>query len=259
VTQNPSIVLALLALMLRWFYRYILVVDSHNAGIHPFEGRSIFVNFISKFIQKSADCTIVTNDNLKRIVELNGGSAFVLPDKIPVPPATVHVDLGKRSICFICTYSHDEPYAEVVDAAKFIPPDINILITGKYESKLDPSDVADNVKLLGYLSDEDFWETLRSSDIVMDLTTRDDCLVCGAYEGIALKKPLILSNTEATRKYFYKGCVYVDPNPVAIAAGIICAIKNIPSLEDEVADLKEELDRQWYTSLCNLRMKIKVK
>ena len=38
---------------------------------------------------------------------------------------------------------------------------------------------------------------LRSVSMVMDLTTEEDCLVCGAYEALAAKRPLIVSRTVA--------------------------------------------------------------
>ena len=41
---------------------------------------------LSYFFQRSADITIVTNDSLKAVVELNKGNAFVLPDRIPAVP-----------------------------------------------------------------------------------------------------------------------------------------------------------------------------
>jgi hypothetical protein len=145
---------------------------------------------------------------------------------------------------------------EVIKAAEFIPDDVEIVITGKFISKVDPTKIPNNVKLLGYLSEEDFWETMISSDIIMDLTTRENCLVCGAYEGVSLNKPLIISNTEVSRDYFYKGCVYVDSEFSSIAAGIIDAVKRISVLNKEVADLKGELENQWVMYADNLKILI---
>lgn len=244
--QNPSIVLALLAVILKWSYRYTLVVDAHNAGIYPLEGRSAPLLYLSRFIQKSATHTIVTNENLKKTVELNGGVAYILPDKIPTPPDLFPFERKSRyCICFICTFAQDEPYREVIAAAALIPADITIMITGNFKNRVNPVGLPKNVLLLGYLPEEDYWAALGASDLVMDLTTRDDCLVCGAYEGVALCKPLILSDSEVSRNYFYKGCVYVDSTPESIANGIRSAVKNSAQLKNDAADLKDELEKSW--------------
>ncbi len=255
--QNPSMVLALLAVMLKWWYRYTLVVDAHNAGIYPLEGQSRLLQLLAKFIQKNATCTIITNENLKKVVEGHGGVACILPDKIPTPPETLTLQQsGERRICFICTYAQDEPYRDVIKAAALIPDDIIIMITGNYNNKVDPAGLPGNVRLLGYLPEDHYWATLRSSDLVMDLTTRDDCLVCGAYEGLSLLKPLILSNSQASRNYFYKGCVYVDSDPNSIASGIRKAVHDFFQLQHEVADLKDELDSSWKKYADTLKVQI---
>ena len=81
--QNPSVILCFLLIILKIFFDIRVVIDSHNAGLFPLEGRSKALNLISRFIQRFADLTIVTNRILKKHVEINGGRAFVLQDKIP--------------------------------------------------------------------------------------------------------------------------------------------------------------------------------
>jgi len=248
--QNPSIVLACLGLLLHYVFKFKFIIDAHNAGIFPAEGRSRLLNFLSKILQKKADLVIVTNENLKEYVEGNGGVAFVLPDRIPVPQIVLDcIPLPKKesktNICFICTFAQDEPYQDVITATSLLPDTICVHVTGKYANKVDPVNVPKNLCLLGYLSEEKFWETLSSCDLVMDLTTRQDCLVCGAYEGISLQKPLVLSDTEMLREYFSKGCVYVDSNPESIAAGILLAVEQYSHLKEEICELKVELEKDW--------------
>jgi glycosyltransferase involved in cell wall biosynthesis len=179
-------------------------------------------------------------------VESNGGKAFVLQDRLPqVHYQTVRSLDGRVNIVFICTYSVDEPYKEVFKAARMISEDVMIYVTGGYEGKVDPSCIPANVKLLGFVPDDKFWALLSSSDLVMDLTLREGCLVCGAYEGVALLKPLILSDTKALRSYFNEGCIYVAPDAESIAQGIRGAIRDIEGLRCGIQRLKERLENSW--------------
>ncbi len=257
VAQNPSIILALLSVFLNKFIRYKLLIDSHNSGLFPMEGKNSFFMKLSLYIQNQTPLTIVTNEKLKRIVKNNGGNAFVLPDRIPdIPNIPTPQKHNIRKITCICTYGEDEPYLEIIKAAKLLSDDIMISFTGKYNNKVDNDMVPDNVELLGYISDEDYWILLNSSDLIVDLTLRENCLVCGAYEGIALNKPMVISNTNALKTYFFKGCTYVDPDYVSIASGIDKALMNLDRLKNEISELKEELNRNWMTNLHFLKKKI---
>lgn len=252
--QNPSIVLAVFAVFLARFFKIKLIVDAHNSGIYPSEGGSSLLMVMANWVQKKADLVIVTNETLKDVIISNGGRSIVLPDKISEPPAGINKKKldGKANIAFICTYSEDEPYREVIEAARLLSDDVVIYLTGRYDGKVYPNEVPSNVRLLGFISENDYWVLLRSVDIVMDLTKRDNCLVCGAYEAVALDKPLILSDTRALKEYFDKGCVYVAPSTQSIANGIEEAFSNIGSLQSGVISLHNDLNISWMKKFDNL-------
>lgn len=86
VAQNPSVVLATLVVMMKKVFGYRAVIDAHNSGIYPREGKSNFMMQISRRLQRLSDLTIVTNDHLRQVVESNGGRAVVLPDSLPDVP-----------------------------------------------------------------------------------------------------------------------------------------------------------------------------
>ena len=68
ICQNPSIVLSFSILIFKKFIDLRVVVDAHNAGLFPLDGRSKTLNYVSRFIQRYADLTIVTNENMKQHV-----------------------------------------------------------------------------------------------------------------------------------------------------------------------------------------------
>jgi len=189
------------------------------------------------------------------VVEGNGGKAFVLPDRLPAVPETETSPLGDEvfNIVFICTYSADEPYEEVFKAAEMVPKSVRIYVTGKYPDKISPTGLPSNIKLLGYVSEENFWSLLSSADLIMDLTLREGCLVCGAYEGVSLLKPLILSDTKILRSYFSEGCAYVAPNAESISTGIKFAINHIEAMKIGIQNLKTKLEQSWEYTLQDLK------
>ena len=148
---------------------------------------------------------------------------------------------GRVNAVFICTFGVDEPYLEVIEAARAIPDDIYIYITGKFEGKVEQSTLPCNVKLLGFVPDDEYWLMLASADFIIDLTLRHDCLVCGAYEGVAMEKPLILSDTDALKSYFIQGCIYVKPTAHSIANGILEAVETTQPAFQRNKNIKKKL------------------
>ena len=245
--QNPSLVLSAILVSTRGLGRFKVVVDAHNAGLFPMEGRSAILGTLSRYIQKRADLTLVTNIGLKEHVEENGGRAFILQDRIPAIPIGDQKKLaGEFNILFICSYGEDEPYELVFEAAKLVDDDVQIYVTGNYRKRnLDPSAVPGNVTLLGYVSEDEYVDFLNSVDATLDLTTREDCLVCGAYETVAVAKPQILSDTRALREYFRKGVVYTSHSAQSIADAIHKLIGEQEKLKQETKELKQELQEEW--------------
>ena len=252
--QNPSIFLAILAIILKWIFSSKIIIDAHNRGLYPLEGKSCVLMSISRWIQKNADLTFVTNEQLKSVVIRNGGKAYVLPDKIPDTPPVRKIHLaGKVNIAYICTFSDDEPYFEVLKAVSMLSLDICVYITGNYKGKIDIYSAPKNARLLGFIPEQEYWSLLSSANIIMDLTTREGCLVCGAYEAIALSKPLILSDTKALKSYFNKGCIYVTSTPDSIAQGIEKAIETSAKMAKDIEELNQSLKMDWNNRLINLR------
>ena len=247
VCQNPSIVLAFLLSLLRGSSRFALCVDAHNAGLFPCEGTSRVLGAASRLVLRAADLTIVTNEMLAAFVRRQRGRPFVLPDRIPDPPTveTRRLD-GITNLVFVCSFAADEPYKEVIAAAKTLDARSMVYITGNYrKAGIDPQDVPSNVTLTGFVPEPDYWQLIRSADATIDLTTREDCLVCGAYETLAVARPMILSGTRALREYFSGGAVYVDNTRESIAAAMREVVARGPALSADAARLRDCRRAEW--------------
>jgi glycosyltransferase involved in cell wall biosynthesis len=244
--QNPSILLALLMVQLSLLLRFTVIVDSHNNGVLPREGRSKFLALLAKFVHRFAHITIVHNEALSPVIERNGGRPFVLPDKFPDIPGAAIPLKGYRNLLLITSWAADEPCEEALEAARKIDGAITIYAVGNYKKRrIDPSAVPPNVILTGYIPDDRFFDLLRSVDAVIDLTNRDNCLVCGAYEGVSAGKPLVLSDTPVLRDYFDTGAVFTNNTAEDIARAVREVLEKKESLSKEIAGLRERRDREW--------------
>jgi hypothetical protein len=210
---------------------------------------------ISAIVQRLAHLTIVSNAALKDTVVKNGGRAFVLPDPLPILPQAPALSLEhKFNILYICTFADDEPYTNVFKAAERLGDAFHIYVTGNYKKRaIDPFLMPSNISLLGYVSETDFVKMIYSVDMTMDLTDRENCLVCGAYESAAAGKPMIITNTAALRQYFDKGAVYTDNSAQDIAASILNAKARYTHLKEEIQQLKSEKQHHWAELKENLQ------
>jgi hypothetical protein len=246
--QNPSLVLSLLLVSIKPLFGFKVIIDAHNAGIFPAEGRSALLMGMSRFIQRHADVVIVSNEGLHQHVAANKSRSFILQDKIPdiSPGGALRKLKGRINLLFICSYAADEPYEAVIEAAAGLPEDIRVYITGNFKkaSRL-PANLPLNVELTGFLPLEEFEIMLRSVDATIDLTTRKDCLVCGAYESVAVEKPMILSDTIALRHSFHTGAVYTIHSTAALQKAMLDLVDRKEELTAQVKHLKKEKTVAW--------------
>jgi glycosyltransferase involved in cell wall biosynthesis len=245
--QCPSIVLGVWCALLKPLFGYTLIADLHNEAIEPFNYSFGLYHVMLRMIRRCADVSLVTNDVLEAIVNGTGGRAFVLPDKVPdIGAGGAAGDRGGSAcVVFICTFAPDEPVREVIEAARLLGPAVTLQITGNPAALGTPLDLPAHVSLTGFLNDEAYEALLTKADVLIDLTRMDNCLVCGAYEAVALQKPLVTSDTRALRRYFRKGTVYTRHDPQSLADAIVRAVTHRERLAAEMKELKRELRDHW--------------
>lgn len=246
-SQNPSLLLAALVVSYGKINNSTVIVDAHNAGIFPLEGKNTLLNKIAKIVNSHSDKVIVSNTSLKRFINKNNDDVFAIPD--PIPIISKHSEYpftqDKFNLVFICSWAADEPYKEVLTIAEKLSDIVNIYITGnsKNKEKSITSSLPENITLTGFLSDHRYEDLLVACDAIMVLTTRDNCLVCGAYEGVSVEKPMILSDTKALVEYFNKGCIYTDNSGLDIEYRIRELINNYNKLALDIKSLKKEQEK----------------
>lgn len=245
--QCPSLVLGLWSVVLKRLLGYALIADLHNQAVQPCANGPFVYRWMLRCLHRNADLGLVSNNALSPIVEANGGTPFVLPDRIPsLQPASSAAKSGPPySVVFVCSFAADEPYGEVIEAARLLADLAIVHVTGRHRVEDSPRSVPENVQFTGFLPETAYEELLRHADVVVDLTTREACLVCGAYEAVALEKALVTSDTCALRTYFNRGTVYTQHDPASIAAAIRNALERRTELAREMSLLRRDLEARW--------------
>jgi len=250
--QNPSLMLAALACAMKPLLRYALIVDRHS----NFELRTLTppapVRFVfdrlSRWTTRCADLTIVTNETLRVLADSWGGRGIILQDKLPtLGAAPAPLARPGSHLVFVCTFSEDEPVAEVIEAARRLPDGITVHVTGndrKLPARLRES-APDNVVFTGFIPDADYQALLAACDGVIGLTTRPVTLLCCAYEAVSLGKPMVLSRHDDLMDYFRRGTVPTDNSAADLARAMVDLVQRRDELEAEVAVLAEELRADW--------------
>jgi glycosyltransferase involved in cell wall biosynthesis len=211
LVPNPSLILSALTLVLGPVLRYRLIVDAHNEAVTPFIHQQPWLKRLSRWVVRKAELTIVTNHALATAVEEQGGRPFTLPDPVPEAPRLAVEKLpGEFNVVLISTFAPDEPVAAVLEAVR--GANVDLYVTGNHR-KLDPATaqrLPPNVHLTGFLPEDAYWKLLQSADALIDLTLMDNCLVCGAYEALAVGKPMLLSNNRVSVELFGDSALYTD-------------------------------------------------
>jgi glycosyltransferase involved in cell wall biosynthesis len=234
ICQNPSLALTIFLLGLRKTFNFKVAIDAHFGGVEAFNGSKVFQRMLDK-CNRAADLVIVTNEGHARRIRSLRGKVFVCPD--PLPDLSGYRDQAEEipgKVFFICSFDIDEPFLEVFRAAEILYKErFRIFVSGNYrKAKVTPSDFPE-VEFLDFVPEPEFYRHLFSSQVVIDLTDHENCLVCGAYEALEAGKPLVLSRKKALQEYFTGGTVFTANQSEEIATAVRLAHAERSGLADE--------------------------
>lgn len=255
--KNTQWMIAFTCILFKTFFKYKLILDSHGGAF--LNSYKYYPLAFSKFAAKHSDLSIVTNEAHRKLVESWGAKVHIVPFP-PINYEKLEKDEYKVSdkfnICFICTFSFDEPYLEVVEAVKDLD-NVHLYISGNYKKRASDVVNYENVTHTGFLSNEQYLGLIDGCDAIMVLTNRDNTMQKGGNEAVFLEKPLITSNLAFLKSYFNKGSVYVDLNPESIKEGILKMVKEFDKLKLEIVQLKNEIYERNYKSVVEILNLIK--
>lgn len=252
--QRPSavyvfispVIAALSVYIYCWFAKVPFIMD---VGAHAIISRKWAWSVpLLRFLSRKARVNIVDQDSFQQLFESWGAETLLLER----PPMGMKNKQGpllekKRfAITLINTFSYDEPIEPVLEAAEQLE-DVDFFILGDKDKanrniiKKAPG----NVTFTGYLIGDEYWDQLVSSHAVMVLTTAPNSLLSGAVEGMALGKPLILSNQPTLKTYFTKGTVFVENSAESVVIGVQAVQSQIHDLVEQIVELSTEKRERW--------------
>jgi glycosyltransferase involved in cell wall biosynthesis len=190
-------------------------------------------------LHSRVDLVIVTNNNHAALLRQRAPRVYVCQDPVPSLPADSlpHPTVGSHSVFLICSFDIDEPYEAAFQAFSSLADlGYTLFVSGNYTKAGVDVAAFPWVRFLGFLSYEDYIRYLRNCAVIMDLTTLEDCLVCGAYEALSVRKPLVLSRTAALSEYFGDAAVLTDNAPAAIRESVQTAYARSDELSKRADD-----------------------
>lgn len=260
--QSPSIVLAFLLTSLKPVFGYKIVVDVHNAGIKPGEGKYALLNALAKYSLLRANLLIIHNETVRKLIPCDDSRIFILPDPLPdtylINKDTIQMDKF-INILFICRWSADEPYEEVFKAAQILlntEPNLRILITGKIPKHIQALELPKNIRLLGFVETKEYNRRLATAHGAIALTTRTDSLNCAGYEAMAHEVPMILSDSPVLRNFFFRGYLFTQNTAPDIASNIKDLVAHRCELKEELAKHKRAYANQYAAKIKNFNKRV---
>lgn len=249
VVMAPPLPLVVIGAVWAKITRRPFAVDAHTAAVlSPATGR-LRRRFTA--LARSADVVIVTLPSLAAL--LAGCRTLVLHDpavELPdVPADTVRLPSTRRRVVFPASWYADEPLDAVAEAARLLP-EVEFVVTGRADR---PLPALPNLTLTGFLADERYAALLAGADVVLALTTREHTMQRGGYEGLALGRALVVSDTGALRDWVDKAGPAVVPTGAGIAAGVRAVLADLPGWQGRVVELRRRRSAETASALAALR------
>jgi glycosyltransferase involved in cell wall biosynthesis len=238
--SNPSLVLTYVMLACRLVLGFRFVSDAHYGGVVAVTGSALLQRFLD-FANRRADFVILTTAGHADRVRRLGGRPLVCPDPLPgiradgaKPPDMAGAE---KSALLVCTYEIDEPYAAAFEAARaLVVHGFTVFASGSYARVGLAPEAVPHVRLLGFVDRPLYEAYLRHADVVLDFTTWEDCLVCGAYEAMAAGRPCVLSRTAALTELFTHGTEFTSHEPADIVQAVLAAYDRRNALMAQIPD-----------------------
>lgn len=241
LVTSPPLFAVLPVLLYSKVFRARLVIDTHSGCFIQEHWRRW--DRWQRFLARRAALSLVHNeDNARRIEEWGAAYAVLpsLPPELVVEPSAAARAPGgaARPRCvYICSFKEDEPVESVLEAARGLPQ-VSFEVTGRAPAGIEDR-LPGNVRLTGFLGEDEYNALLARADVILALTTRPGTLLYGAQEAIALHKPLVLSDTSTLRETFAGGPLFARNEPAALRAAVEEALARGGELAGAMAALHE--------------------
>ena len=254
--QNPPT----MSVMVVWLYTRFcgasFIPDSHCSVFNSRKWRRFL--WIYRYIARQALTNIAHNHRYVEEIKTWGAHSVNL-GSVPRRMQTTRTYAVRQgfNVMFPCSFQGDEPVAEVIKAARLLS-DVNFYITGNFRRA--PRELVEgapsNTIFTGFLSNEDYVALMKACAAVMCLTTRGDTNQSGAYEAIAVNRPIILSDWALLREIYSKGTAFANNDSASLVGAVLKIRNNYDFYLEQIALMREETMATWESNYKELRMAI---
>ncbi len=219
----------------------VYAIDCHSGTFYS--PRWSWTLPLQRFLSQRAAITIVASENALDILKSWDARGIFLVDGIPsLSPETGTVGSeGEARVAVISSFDYEEPVEEIFAAARLVPH-VTFYLSGNAERILPKlqAQKPENIILTGFLQDSHYSGLLKNVHGVIVLTKEPNVLNSGAYEALAMAKPIIVSDWPQMRRCFTRGFIYVKNTPVAIATGVKKMLDEQAVLTTEIIAMRSE-------------------
>jgi hypothetical protein len=241
IVQNPPVVPGLIAMAYGRRNKVPVLLDSHPVAFGA-KGRGMYAKMqrLHRWMARRVDGVTVASEPYAEIVDAWGGRGIVVHE---APTEWPHIDTVERerpAVFFVCIFSSDEPYEEVIEAAGLLPH-CDVYITGD-TSRADAGVIAgapSNVQFTGFLDQAAYRQQLQQADVVLSLTTEKTSVMRSAYEAVYARRPLVVTDWPNLRTVF-PNAAYAHNEPESIAKAVIEALSTTRATADESLRVQQE-------------------
>ena len=209
------------------------IIDGHNGIFQSYWHK---LPFFGRIMKKSKAIIVHNSEFLAMFGKTYPSKPFiVVADPLQYIEANGTVRKNNQ-ILFVCSFDHDEPIEAIISTIERTP-DYNFVITADPKKLPAPQrqrlEACPNLRLTGFLSTEEYHETLCSSTAAIALTNMVATQQSGACEALSSNTPLIATRSTLSEKLFGDWAILVDNTADSIVAGI-------RDLSNHSLDLKSE-------------------
>lgn len=209
-----------------------LILDSHPGAFGLMgDARSRKLQILHRWLWRRAALVLVTTEELVKTVNAGGGHALVFHEPFarwqeleePSAPTDFPGSEHPTRVCVPFIFARDEPVGVLFSVARCLRS-IEFRVTGNPDRLPDDTAIPSNVTLVGFLGPEQYLSEMKKSDIVIVLSTERESVMRTAYEAIRVGRPLVVSKTEATLKYF-PYALHAENTETSITAALMGVIE----------------------------------
>lgn len=267
--ENPDVVIVMqppvIALWCVWWYarrhRTRIAGDLHT-GVFTEPGSRMAMRHTLRLLARYG-LAIVTNDALRAVADDHRCPSLVLHDRIEAcrpdtsrPDNHLLADVADDDFVMVpLAYAHDEPIAEILEAAR-ATPDLRWVLTGRPPRGV-VSRAPENVVFPGFVSHLDFRRAMSRTRVVVAMTKHEHTMQRAAYEALSLGRPLVTADTAVLSDYYAGAAELVTPRADCIAHGVrrvmadVTAQERMTALRDRrIGEQERAMDalRQWVSA-----------